>query len=176
MAQSIPDLKAQLGVTTAPSGGKGLALDPNGRIPATLLPRYLPYTPTWTATGTAPAIGNATVLARYTQLGKLVHAYGNIAFGSSSAFGTGRWLFALPVTPSASETGTPSVVGSGVLYDASADMYFNGVAMSLELTGQMRFTYGAGYLSGVTQFASVTTPWTWATSDQVLWNITYESA
>jgi len=55
------------------------------------------YTPTWTTTGTAPAIVNGTLTGRYKLLDAntlVVH----IVFiaGSSTTFGTGTWAFALP--------------------------------------------------------------------------------
>ena len=57
------------------------------------------YSVAWTASsGTAPDIGNGTIVGRYKAIGKT--AFVNIKFnpGSSTAFGNaGNWLFSLPV-------------------------------------------------------------------------------
>jgi hypothetical protein len=76
MSQIIP-------VTSQPAPGKGVALNLAGNIPQKAFQQYSDYTPTWTTSGTQPAIGNATVVARYVQIGGLVHAWGQITFGST---------------------------------------------------------------------------------------------
>lgn len=61
------------------------------------------FTPTWTTTGTAPSLGNGTLVGRYKQLDASTYLI-RIHFiaGSTTTFGTGAWSFALPVTASAS--------------------------------------------------------------------------
>src|SRR5688572_28327966 len=59
------------------------------------------YTPTWTGTGTNPAIVNGTIGGRYLQAGKLVIGNFQIVMGSSTTFGTGSWLVGLPVPAAA---------------------------------------------------------------------------
>lgn len=134
---------------------------------------YTAYTPTWTATsGTAPAIGNATVTARYAQIGKMVHAYGSIIFGTTSTYGdAGRWHFALP----AAALTTSGLLGASTLFDSSTGnaAFVNAQIDSAATT--LAFEYPATYLGAFTPVA-YNAPWTWATSDQVTWNFTYEAA
>lgn len=54
------------------------------------------YTPTWTSTGTAPALGNGTLVGRYMKVGRTVTAHVNLITGSTSTYGTGAYNFALP--------------------------------------------------------------------------------
>lgn len=134
---------------------------------------YSLYTPTWTAAGTPPAIGNAVVVAQYLQLGKMVHAYGRITFGSTSTFGTGFYSFALPVTASANALAARSA-GSGLGFDASAG---NGAQpdVLVSTTTTMTFDLPTTYL-GTSNAIAAPFPWTWAQSDILSWNITYEAA
>ena len=134
---------------------------------------YTSYTPTWTSTATAPAIGNATVSAWYIQIGKLVHAYGKIVFGSSSTFGTGDYRFALPVT--AAGRATFIRVGTSSSYDNSANAEHDG-SIWLVTTTTMGITYPATWPSGTQTGIGSVSPWTWAQDDQILWTITYEAA
>jgi hypothetical protein len=136
-------------------------------------PTYSNYTPTWTSDGTQPAIGNATVVARYLQIGKQVHAWGQITFGSTSTFGTGTYKFALPVAASASVS---RLFGMVDMFDNSTG--FRGWAMA-EPSGSSNFL--AAYPSvwpagGTTTVVVQTQPWTWAVSDFIAWNLMYEAA
>jgi hypothetical protein len=130
---------------------------------------YAAYTPTWTSTGTAPAIGNASIVARYSQIGEIVHAYGFIAFGSSSTYGTGSYTFALPVN--AVQT---YLIGTTFMFDNSTGNLMQGLAST---SGASLFSsrYGATYGGTITDMGQ-TAPWTWAENDVFAWNIRYELA
>jgi len=134
---------------------------------------YANYTPTWTSSGTAPAIGNAAVVGRYVQIDKVVHCYGRITFGSTSTFGTGVWSFALPVAASANAI-TAQLSGAAFLYDSSANAM--GIALAAITSSLVMTTeYPATWLGTLAQ-AGQLTPWTWATGDIVEWNTMYEAA
>ncbi|MEI6505039.1 MAG: hypothetical protein WCO90_04055 [Planctomycetota bacterium] len=57
------------------------------------------YTPTWTTTGTAPAIGNGTLTGSWATAGKTVTFRLLLTAGSTTTFGTGAWRFTLPTAP-----------------------------------------------------------------------------
>lgn len=57
------------------------------------------YTPAWTSTGTAPALGNGTLTGFYKQVGKTVHVRIVLTLGSTSTVGTGTYRLSLPVAP-----------------------------------------------------------------------------
>jgi len=72
------------------------------------------YTPTWTASGSAPAIGNGTLTGRYSRQGSSITATINLTLGSTSTLGTGDWRFGLPVTR---VNGDVVIAGTGVVND-----------------------------------------------------------
>jgi len=55
------------------------------------------YTPAWTSTGTAPALGNGTLTGAYKQVGSTVHVRIVLTLGSTSTVGTGSYRLSLPV-------------------------------------------------------------------------------
>ncbi len=78
------------------------------------LPGATPWSPAWTTTGTAPAIGNGSIVGEYTEVGKLVTAFIVLTAGSTTTYGTGTWIFTLPVTSHVAYT-TSSPVGTAIL-------------------------------------------------------------
>lgn len=172
MAKSLAEIRA-LAVTPRPTAGQGLALGPDGKIPGSALPSYTTYTPTWSSDGTAPVIGNAAVTARYAQVGKLVHAYGKIVFGSTSTFGTGNYFFALPVAASANAL-SALLGGTVALIDSSAAAFGTAICQLSSAT-VFDIKLGATYL-GSQNLVAASFPWAWAVSDTVNWNIAYEAA
>ncbi len=152
-------------------GGTPLSAARLNNMELGISPPYIAYTPTWTASGTAPALGNGTLLGRYVQIGKFVHAYGKILFGTTSTYGTGNYLFALPVNASASipafQTAGSALVNQGANI-AAVTPYTQSVTT-------LGFIYGATYL-GSTTIVGLAAPFTWASTGFIDWNITYEAA
>src|SRR5881409_1184368 len=70
------------------------------------------YTPTWTSSGTAPALGNGTITGRYMKIGRTVICHINMTSGSTSTYGTGNYNWSLPFQ--AANAGA-SIVGSAHL-------------------------------------------------------------
>ncbi len=139
-------------------------------FPSKIASTYSNYTPTWTSSGTAPAIGNATVVARFAQIGKIIHAYGSITFGSTSTFGSGNYSLALPLTASTNPVGVPC--GTSFIFDSSAGN--SGIVNPyISTTTKMQWFYGATYF-GTNSTLGVSAPWTWAVNDEVTWSILYE--
>lgn len=142
---------------------------------ASLIRNTLAYTDysgsfAWTASGTAPSLGNATVVARYAQIGKFVHAMVSLTFGSTSTYGTGNYAFSLPVTT----TGGVSAVGEARLYDSSASAA--GLAVCDVASGTtINLSFGATYL-GTNTLAGQLAPWTWAQNDSINLNLVYTAA
>lgn len=64
------------------------------------------YSPSWSSSGTAPAIGNGTMVGSYAKVGRLVTARIMLNSGSTTTFGTGYYSWTLPLT--AAVTGIPS--------------------------------------------------------------------
>lgn len=56
----------------------------------------------WSSSGTAPALGNGSLLGRYQRLTtKTLRFQVRLIIGSTSTFGTGYWIFNLPFNASA---------------------------------------------------------------------------
>jgi hypothetical protein len=122
------------------------------------------YTPAWTSSGTAPAIGNGTISGRFSQLGKTVFYKISVVAGSTTTFGTGTYFFSLPVTAAASAFtfGFARAIDTGVLqYPGFAVL--QSTTLLLPITG-----------AGATW--SNTVPFTFANTDQMVFDGTYEAA
>lgn len=126
------------------------------------------YTPSWTASGTAPALGNGTIAGRYAQVGKLIWCTGVLTMGTTTTFGTGTYSISLPVTATSASTGI--YVGSAYLHDNSLIAGRRTGAAAVVTTTTMNFFAATG---GV---VTPTVPFTWALSDKLSWTIFYEAA
>lgn len=123
------------------------------------------WTLSWTPTYTGiTAIGNATVVARYTRIGKTVYGTYLLTVGSTTTFGAASLTISLPVTAHDSNV----VLGSALFLDASPVARTIGVAF--ESSGTVSFLTSAGSI------VSNTVPQTWAVSDQLRFNFQYEAA
>jgi hypothetical protein len=122
------------------------------------------YTPTFTGF----VLGNGTVVARYQQIGKTVHGWFDVAFGSTSTF-SAAFSVTIPVAAHAS---IPFGLGMGACYyqDTSASLRFSGVVGYWDST-----THGMFFLTP-TATVSNTIPFTWATTDKLSGSFAYEAA
>lgn len=66
------------------------------------------YTPTFTSSGTAPSLGNGTVSGRYMKVGRTVHVFIALVWGSTTTPGSGNLSLGLPVTGASSLPGALS--------------------------------------------------------------------
>lgn len=126
------------------------------------------YTPTWTGTGTNPALGNGTLTGRYVQIGKTVIGYVRLVMGSTTTFGSAGWILSVPVAAALSN----QLRFSAFFLDATAGE-FKGLARVNSTTSVTLFSGGE---AAVAQLVTSTNPFTWATNDEVLINFTYEGA
>jgi hypothetical protein len=133
------------------------------------------YTPTWTSSGTQPAIGNGDLFGFYKQRGKVINARISLVAGSTSTFGTGVYFFALPVT--AANTNIGGMSSHAWVFDSSAGVFYHAFADSNDGSGKV------GLRTVVTNatFATLDTvtqssPFSWAQGDQINFSFTYEAA
>jgi hypothetical protein len=128
------------------------------------------YSPTWTSTGTAPSLGNGTLSARYFQIQKIIFVELYFTPGSTTSYGTGIYKFSLPIAARAGLFGYMSN-GLARLYDAS----------TAQATFAQTGFYAADYNNVMVYLApsgqvTNTTPFTWATSDELIMSFQYEAA
>lgn len=127
---------------------------------------YQSYTPAWTSTGSAPSLGNGTITGQYRYAAGLIIAELRLVMGSTTTFGTGVYLFSLPVTGSANAANFSG--GSWHALDTGTQEY--GGATKLETTTTIRAVMSAGGSVGQTS------PFTWASTDAFRAQVIYEPA
>jgi hypothetical protein len=158
---AIDDIHARLSVEEAAS----VSLD--GRLDA-LEPfaDWAAYTLAWTSSGTAPALGNATVVSRHRQHKKMVTVNARVTFGGTSTFGTGGWAMSLPVNAA------QVAIGSAYFRDVSAGAsgHFPGICVV-----DPAINAGTVNFFNVASQVQPTVPFTWVSTDHLSFSITYEA-
>lgn len=130
----------------------------------------------WTPTWTNLSVGNGTVVAKYSRIGKTVHCRLSLTFGSSTSV-SGSVLFTLPVT-SVAYPGSAGItpLGQVVARDNSAPQVYFGLAAHFSTTqAVIRFNDSSGTYV-VQAITSSTVPFTWAVSDEITVTFSYEAA
>jgi hypothetical protein len=126
---------------------------------------------TWTPTYNNFTIGNATVTARYQQIGKTVNVFYSAIWGSTTAFTSYPQIF-LPVA--AVRTGYTT--GNGYLQDTGVGSWATSIL--IETTTYFQFAVlNTGGTYGTNTFMSANTvPFTWTNTDQMFATFSYEVA
>lgn len=165
-------------VGTLAGGSAGqFAVDASGNFTAVgniTMGAWVSYTPTWTSTGSAPAIGNGTLIGRYSIEGKSVTVSISLVFGSTTTAGTGVYQFALPFTAvtrtgqawigsaMATDTGVASTIGGCQVTSAATVVTPTGPTNSTQTNN------GSGW--------GATVPFTFGNTDSLWLTFTYEIA
>lgn len=114
------------------------------------------YTPVWTATGTAPSLGNGTLTGKRSRVGKKVSFQLHFTAGSTTTFGTGDWRFSLPTTLAANAL----VLVTGFAQDVSGLRYI--INSSIVTTTTIALFADASNVN-----LSSTVPFTWVDTDNI---------
>jgi hypothetical protein len=136
------------------------------------------FTPTWTALGTSPALGNGTLTGFYTQIGKLVSFRVRFVAGSTTTFGTSQWNFALPVTANADvkhATGLGEGIGTWYAENPGVVGYGGTTVIAANSTTNFVLNYTNSTVGGQAQ-GNYLFPGTWANTWYFLASGTYEAA
>lgn len=128
------------------------------------------YTPTWTATGGGASLGNGSLTGRYSGVGKTVHFYISFGIGSTTALGSGRWDFSLPVA-SIGYSPTSHLLGVGNAKDTGVRLYR--LDTMFVDTGKVCGWRDTGAAEAT---VTPTSPFTFAAGDSVTLAGTYEAA
>lgn len=128
------------------------------------------YTVSWTASGSAPAIGNGTLAGFFYKRDHTVFWRVRWLFGSTTTFGTGNYFFSLPVACVALG-GMDWALGSGVIVDVSTQFRYRTTATTNTAT-TLWLNLGDNN-PGVMQAAA---PVTWANGDWGSVGGSYEAA
>lgn len=159
IAGSAADTAARLAVGTngyvlQAASGQSTGLQWAGPVD---LGAWTSYTPTWTNL----TIGNATVSAKYQQIGKMVDVVIEMVWGSTTS-ATDIWYPSLPVSIAANS----NAYGCGFIFDTSA-LVWN------VCTYSARNNY---WITSASGRVSNTVPWTWASGDYCTLSLTYQAA
>ena len=125
---------------------------------------------TWTPTWTNLTVGNGTVTARYTQIGKTVKFDLKVVFGSTTAI-SGVPIFTLPVTVARNSANV-----SYHFEDVGTNNFVNPGYLGIGVT-DMPLQYGSTTGDSLILLnVSATAPFTWTTNDKIIVSAIYEVA
>ena len=130
------------------------------------------YTPTLTASTTNPTLGSSTITGRYQNIGSktyLVRVSLAITTGGAWNAGSGEWQVSLP---SITVAGTLACVGSVHILDSGTRRY---AGTCLATSGDTKIAIAIIADSTGDFVLKHNVPVTWATGDQVHWQIVVET-
>jgi hypothetical protein len=128
------------------------------------------FTPSYTTNGTQPVLGTGGAIeSEYTLFnGKYCNYRGSFKYGTSGVtIGTSVYSVSLPFTVSSALSASSAAVGAVLMRDASGPGFYAGVCYVQSSGSTMSFVTGTG--GQVTN----NTPFAWAVSDSLSWEITY---
>jgi hypothetical protein len=149
------------------------ALQTKVAIGNTVLGTYTAYTPTYSGF----TLGNGTVTAKYCKINDFYHSIGSIVLGSTSAI-TGNLGISMDANADAMYY-TPTIwameMGTATLIDTSAGaVYYGVVAGANNATVMQLFSQAANATYVGRGLVNGSTPFTWAVSDEIKWNVYYK--
>ena len=125
------------------------------------------YTPAWTSTGVAPAIGNGSISGNWARINKTAFVNIFVVMGSTTTYGNGNYRFSVPagVTVNGSQTNT----GTALMYDASAGYpAFLGLCTRVSASTVDISPTGSNSTTNLL-------PFTWANADQIRLMLIYQT-
>jgi len=102
----------------------------------------------WTPTVANMTVGNGSVTAKYTQIGKTVHWRATVVTGSTTSYTSTNATFTLPVTAAARSTGVGHLQGYGDAFNVPASTTTFSVFAAGD--GSDYFVTASGIASGLT--------------------------
>jgi len=140
----------------------------------TVIGTYTAYTPTVTGL----TLGDGTISSQYCRVNNFVHFFGKVVFGTTTAITAGLSA-TLPINlDSAIATATGFQVGLVAFRDVSAGSTFNGTGRAGASLATQFFIEVWTATGSYNQNAGVnaSTPFTWANTDILSWNLYYKAA
>lgn len=138
------------------------------------------YTPQLQANGTNPNLGTTGAINQgfYYQIWDWIYAWGEFRFGSAGTnVGAGTYFVSLPFAADVSIVGnnitaaTGSIVGTGLIFDASTDGGKRPLVCQLRTTTDIEFMRPNGDTGS--EFVNSGSPVTWTNGDGVSWCAQY---
>lgn len=127
------------------------------------------YVPSWTTTGTAPALGNGSINGKWSRDGSTISVDVDLTMGSTTTYGTGDFHFSLPFAANALAHGNQRTAGSALLNDSSSGIFDVGCSV-VDPSGVVTSIFAQGQTTAV----AATVPFTWATGDRITLHVEYK--
>lgn len=160
-----------------PTANTLLPLDSNGLLPASVHgAAWTSWTPTWAGiSGGTNTLGNGTIEAYYTQIGKIVFFRITLTFGSTTTSTGVDWSFSPPVTPKATTGNLGVPIGATISTDFGTNDYIGDCRFfsTNAIQPRAQFANGTFVTNAPVSFNS---PFTWANQDFVKLTGFYEAA
>lgn len=130
---------------------------------------FTSFTPTWTNL----TVGNGTVTGEYRQDEETVQVQVKLTFGSTTSI-TGNVQMTLPVNAASAHREVITLSGRLLDSGSSDTMCWVQIVNTTTCSIQWPRVDTSAWLNGV--LVNATSPWTWATNDQINFFFTYEKA
>lgn len=139
-----------------------------------VLGAWTSYTPTFGSAGTAPAVGNGSLVGQYMKIGRTVLMSVVLTVGSSTTFGSGNLNFSLPATVSAAAAG--AVLNCSTSRTGTQNFVVGAAPLSNNGTTTGTIWFASPSTTGDWDAWTTSTPWTLASGDVVrVWG-TYQAS
>ena len=162
---------SRVSIFTTPSGSvspsERMRIDNAGLITGTgtSLGAWTAFTPTVSGI----TIGNGSITAAYSVIGKTCFARYDLTFGSTTTVGGSSNGFTLPLTMKSGQYATVIPF----YFDASLTASYHGFGQT---TSNYIYFDATNNANGKAENITTTTPFTWATSDRIIVSVVYEIA
>lgn len=121
------------------------------------------YTPSWTASGTAPSIGNGSITGKYLRSGRECSVHIALIAGSTTTFGSGQYFLSSPFAHGGVHSLIPTL-GTAFCWNQGS-WYMTGVVNVQTATTVSVFLPTSTTNCAQGQWSS-TSPWTFKSTDQ----------
>jgi len=165
-------LVGDLIVITVSGGGNWHAIGPLGAGTGST---WTSYPAAWSASGTAPALGNGTLSAAYTLRGDECHVSIRQVMGTTTSYGTGQFRWSLPFTSTTLPHASMFWTGSAMAGDAGT-AYYPGVCRLLSGSNLVMCINPATATGSSTTEWNASRPHTWGSGDYLGLDLTYQIA
>ncbi|MGW7239743.1 hypothetical protein [Streptomyces sp. NPDC054804] len=140
----------------------------------TVLGAWTSYTPTFGSSGTAPALGNGTLVGQYMKIGRTVVVSLVLTVGSTTTFGSGNLNFSLPATVSSAAAG--AVLNCSVSRTGTQNFVVGAAPLTNSGTTTATMWFASTSTTGDWDAWTTNTPWTVAAGDVIrVWG-TYQAS
>ncbi|MEV4424075.1 hypothetical protein AB0K23_01605 [Streptomyces sp. NPDC049602] len=172
LATYLDPTSGDLVVITASGIGSWLAIGPLGTGTGSA---WTSYAAAWSASGTAPSLGNGTLSSAYTLRGDECHVSIRQVMGSTTTYGTGQFRWSLPFTAATLPNAAMFWTGSAMAGDAGT-AYYPGICRLLSGSNLVMCINPATATGSSTTEWNASRPHTWGSGDYLGLDLVYQIA